>query len=233
MSEVTKLFNRLQEPFSWDDIEIKVQSVSKNKDKAMPVAYMDARCVRRRLNEVFGHAGWTAQYRELYEDQLLWLRTKDGKSQTQIAGKVLIGVVCKIVATLPDGTRVEREEVGLPTDIEPLKGAYSDSLKRAFAAFGNDHLYHINLGWWPITDNKFKPFAPATLTAIRGQYEKQIKERIATGAVQMAESFYDEEPPTNGNGTKAAKVAEKLGAPRNGNGEALELEPYTGPTVRE
>lgn len=203
--EVTALFDRLSEPFSWDDVEVKVQSLTQAKDKALPVAYMDARCVRRRLNEVFGHCMWTATHRELFQD-----------------GKI-IGVVCKITVNLPDGTTVEREEVGTPSDIEPIKGAYSDSLKRAFAAFGNDHLYHINLGWHPYTGNKYKPFLPAVLANIRKQYDKQIAERQGEGYIHVPESFYeDEEAPANGKRTRADSVAEKLGVTPSADDELSE-----------
>lgn len=230
--ESTALWTKLQAPFDWADVQIKVQSVSKDKTKALPVIYFDSRAVRRRLNEVFGPDGWNADYREVYEEAPIF--GKDGKVISPQA-KRLIGVVCKIEVRMPDGGRAVREDVGIPTDIEPIKGAYSDAIKRAFAAFGNDHLYHIELGWHPITDNKFRPFLPAVIDRIRKMYEEQVRARSETEASieQIPESYYEE--PTAGNGSRAQRVADKLGVAPHADDvdESLNFDRYDGPVVAE
>lgn len=171
------VWEKLREPFPFNEIEIKVQSVSKDKTKALPVAYFDARIVRRRLDEVFGPENWTAKHRELFE------------------GPKIVGVVCELTV-FHDGKEVRREEVGVPSAIEPIKGAYSDAIKRAFAAFGNDHLYHIDLGWHPCQDNKFQPFNTATIKAIETRYKAQIEARKnrTVPEVSMEDEYNDETP---------------------------------------
>jgi hypothetical protein len=195
-AEITTLWARLKEPFAWPDIEIKVQSYNDDKTRGAAVAYVDARAVRQRLNDVFQPHNWKPSHREIVQD-----------------GKV-IGVVCKITITLPDGTTAEREDVGTPSSIEPIKGAYSDSIKRAFAAFGNDHLYHINLGWHPLTNKKF---APAVVERIKAIYIAAVQQRMESqdAYIYEPEDFYDE-PEAAPKRTKADKVLEKLGPSRNG-----------------
>lgn len=188
-------FRALAEPFDWCDVEIKVQSVSKDKSKALPVAYLNARSVRRRLNECFGHANWDAVYREVHGE----------------ANK-LIGAVCKVTVNLPSGATVTREEVGTTSDIEPVKGAFSDAIKRVFASLGHDHLYSINLGWHPITDNKFKPFSPEVLSRMQKIYEQAMASALhkSDPIFDAMEEHYSEDPPVvTGNG--AARLAERMG----------------------
>ena len=206
--EITQMWAKLEAPFAWEEIAIKVQSTNQDKTKALPVAYLDSRCVRKRLNDVFGPHMWTASHREVYEESG--------------GNKRIVGVVCKITATLPDGTAVEREEVGIPSAIEPIKGAYSDALKRCFAAFGNDHLYHIHLGWYPYDKLKsFKPFADSVLVQIKAQYERQIKNLRTETLVEMPEEFHQETADAAPAATRADRIADKLGVAPSEEGDGI------------
>jgi hypothetical protein len=150
-------FDVVTRPFAWGEIELMPKSLSKDKTKALAVAYFDARLVRRRLNEAFGPERWRALY-------------------TPITTNGLIAVQCRLECDFDGGT-VIREEVGVPTDIEPVKGAYSDGIKRAFAALGNDWLYGLNLGWHPYTGKTSAPFETSVLDRIKRIYEEQVTMR--------------------------------------------------------
>lgn len=179
-------YERLVRPFEWGEIEVKVQAIKDN--YAFPVAYFDARLVRRRLTEVFGPMGWTADFSPLF------------------SGNQLAGVVCTLRCTTPTGELMERIDVGTPSAIEPVKGAYSDALKRAFAATGCDWLYDVSLGRHPYSGNKGRPFEEATLQRIRQVYEAQVEARVRAHPVVIVDPGTPEELEL---GTDALK--ERLG----------------------
>lgn len=201
MSKKPYWFDVVTRPFEWSEIEIKVQSLNKEKTKALPVAYFDARVVRRRLNEAFGPENWSAEHREILDVQ----------------GR-LVGVVCVLKCEIENGREVVRQDVGVPSAIDPIKGAYSDSLKRAFAALGNDWLYDINLGWHPYTQKSYKPFDDAILLKIRAIYEAQIDHRSKDNPIIVYAPDDGERAPRPARGVRA--ILEKAGV----NGEAFHEE---------
>lgn len=91
----------------------KLQSYTKDKSKAMCVAYIDARMVTQRLNEVCVH-GYHREHFSIGND-----------------------VYCRIGLIMPDGTVIWRSDAGeSENDTERAKTAASDSFKRAAKEFG-------------------------------------------------------------------------------------------------
>lgn len=115
----------LEAPFPFSEIEVKVQSLTRDFTKGLAIAYFDARSVRRRLNSVLGRGGWKSEYRT------------DPK-----------GVICRLTVII-DGEPYTMEDGADYTDIASYKGGVSDSFKRCFAALCNDTLYSTDLGWQP------------------------------------------------------------------------------------
>jgi len=103
-----EIFKELYKPFPLDRVKFRVGATTKKKDKCIPLAYVDARDVIQRLNNVFG-ASWES-------------------SQTDRGG-------CSL--TLPfstiSSTRVD--DAG-ETKVEAEKGKYSGAFKRAAVHFG-------------------------------------------------------------------------------------------------
>jgi hypothetical protein len=93
---MTDIARKLQQPFAPDDIEFRVQScgISKNgKAWAMVLAYVQARAIQRRLDEVFGWDGWTDEYRSQNNNMICrlgvrtdngWVYKENGASETQV-----------------------------------------------------------------------------------------------------------------------------------------------------
>lgn len=110
----------LRRPFDPDnEIEWRVQRVTKNK-KAVCVAYVTARAIMDRLDEVFGVDNWTVSYRTVAL----------GKNE---------GFICTITAG-----GVHKEDISDLTDVEPLKGGVSGALKRCAVLFGiGRYLYDL------------------------------------------------------------------------------------------
>lgn len=117
---------QLAAPFEADEVEWKPQTVRGS--RALAIAYVDARAVMDRLDQVLGVGGWHTAYREIPD-----------------------GVVCRLRARVGGGW-VEHEDVGSfsdqPDGGDRLKAAFSDSLKRAAVHLGvGRYLYRLPHQW--------------------------------------------------------------------------------------
>ncbi len=117
----------LAAPFSLAEIKFKPQVVKGN--RAMALAYIDARMIEDRLDDVLGVAGWQDEYETL----------ADGS------------VVCRLRLKI-DGEWVTKMDVGSPSEQpdggDRMKAAFSDALKRAAVKFGiGRYLYRLPITW--------------------------------------------------------------------------------------
>ena len=145
-----ELIKKLREPFGVNEIEWKIQVTTQDKSRGMAVAYMDARAVQKRLDEVVGPFNWKNIY-SLWQDK------------SQICGISIFNEERNEWVTKFDGAE--------NTDIEPIKGGLSDSFKRAASAWGiGRYLYALD-GIWVEIEPKGKSFATK-----QSQYEKLEKE---------------------------------------------------------
>lgn len=118
------LLRQLKEPFDPNFIKWRVGQVSKDKTKATALAYLDAREVYKRLDDVCGIGGWQSTIKE-------------------IAG----GFICEL-SILIDGVWVTKSDAADFTDIESIKGGASSALKRAAAVWGvGRYLYYLPNKW--------------------------------------------------------------------------------------
>ena len=119
----------LADPFEPAEVKWKPQTV--RNDKALAVAYIDARAVMDRLDEVMGTSNWRDRYQDL----------GDG------------AVSCRL--SLRFGSEwVTKEDVGgqseQPDEHDRHKAAFSDALKRAAVKFGiGRYLYRLPMAWVP------------------------------------------------------------------------------------
>jgi len=133
-----EIIKRLREPFSSTEIEWKIQVTTQDKARGMAVAYMDARAVQRRLDEVVGPFNWKNVY-SLWHDN------------SQICGISIFNDERNEWVTKFDGAE--------NSDIEPIKGGLSDSFKRAATSWGiGRYLYELD-GIWVEIEPRGKSFA--------------------------------------------------------------------------
>ena len=133
-----EIIKRLHEPFSAKEIEWKIQVTTQDKKRGMAVAYMDARAVQKRLDEVVGAFNWKNVY-SLWHDN------------SQICGISIFNDDRNEWITKFDGAE--------NSDIEPIKGGLSDSFKRAATVWGiGRYLYEID-GVWVEIEPKGRSFA--------------------------------------------------------------------------
>jgi hypothetical protein len=126
-AELDDLVARLAAPFDPSEVRWKPQAINGN--RALAIAYVDARVIQDRLDEVVGVCGWQDEYEVL----------PDG------------AVVCRLQIRL-GGEWIVKEDVGGPSEQpdegDRRKAAFSDSLKRAAVKFGvSRYLYRLPAQW--------------------------------------------------------------------------------------
>jgi hypothetical protein len=114
----------LAKPFPVDAVSWRVGSTTKTKEKGMALAYIDARDVQDRLDEVCGPENWRDEY-------------------TELSGFVL----CKLWIRV-GGEWVWKCDGAGKTDVEGEKGMVSDAFKRAAVKWGiGRYLYSLDSPW--------------------------------------------------------------------------------------
>lgn len=122
-------WNKLTDFFEEGDLEWKPIATTKDKSKGLAAAYVTARAIQDRLDDVFGPGGWKNEYRA----------GPDG------------GVICRIHFRNDEGEWVWREDGAENTNIEAVKGGLSGALKRAGSALGiGRYLYRMPDQWVPL-----------------------------------------------------------------------------------
>ncbi len=126
-----EILGELTKPWSKKEVKWRVGSVSKNKDKALPLAYIDARTVMERLDAAVGAEFWQDRY-EFHGDT----------------------VVCYLSIWFGDKWITKADGAG-DSAVEKEKGAISDAFKRASVKWGmGRELYAIKCRWMPINEYK-------------------------------------------------------------------------------
>ena len=121
---------KLAEPFPAGDIEWRILRSGLNKKGdvfAMCLAYITARAIANRLDEVCGPANWK-------NTQLHVVELRPGIMAMQVGISIRVG-----------DEWVTKFDTSEPTDIEPAKGGFSGAMKRAGAQWGiGRYLYHLS-----------------------------------------------------------------------------------------
>lgn len=121
----------LAKPFAPEDLEWRIQVTSQDKSKGLAVPYVTNRAIQDRLDEVVGSENWRNEYRPWHKGE---------KKEAQLCGISIYLEERKEWLTKWDGSE--------DSDIEPVKGGLSDSMKRAAVQFGIGRvLYKMNTVW--------------------------------------------------------------------------------------
>jgi hypothetical protein len=122
----TEELKQLFAEFPRDAVSWRAQSVTKDGTKALALAYIDARDVMDRLDDVCGTENWQDRY------EFHGTRT-----------------ICYLSIRVGDEWITKADGAG-DSDVEAEKGAISDALKRAAVKWGiGRYLYHIVSPWVP------------------------------------------------------------------------------------
>ena len=127
----------LARPFAAEDLEWRIQVTSKDKTSGLAIPYVTNRAIQDRLDGVVGPENW-------YNDYMPW--HGNGKKDAQICG-ISIYFEGKGFITKWDGAE--------DSDIEPIKGGLSDSMKRAAVQWGIGRvLYKMTKPLWVSVEQK-------------------------------------------------------------------------------
>jgi hypothetical protein len=127
--ELAELFRQLAEPFPASAIDWRVGSTTKDKTKGIALAYLQARPVMDRLDQVLGPENWQDTYEPIMGN----------------AGPV--GFKCSLSLRIK-GEWITKTDAADTSDIEAIKGGVSDALKRAAVKWGiGRYLYDLPTIW--------------------------------------------------------------------------------------
>lgn len=133
---------KLSTPFSSQDIEWRVTRSGPKGDGvyAVVVAYITARAIQARLDEVCGPQNWKL------EEPLMLDLGRDSKANETRA------FACGISVRL-ESEWITKWDVAEPTNIEAAKGGWSGAMKRSGAQWGiGRYLYHMTEVWAETSD---------------------------------------------------------------------------------
>ena len=120
----------LAKPFAPEDLEWRLQKAIENKMRGIAVPYVTNRAIQARLDDVVGVDGWHNDYKP-------WHRS--GQKEAQI---------CGISIYFPEKGFITKWDGAEDSDIEPVKGGLSDSIKRAAVQWGIGRvLYGMDVVW--------------------------------------------------------------------------------------
>lgn len=120
----------LAKPFAPEDLEWRLQNTIEESMRGMAVPYVTNRAIQNRLDEVCGPENWYNEFKPWHSN---------GKKDAQLCG-IAIYFEGKGFITKWDGAE--------DSDIEPIKGGLSDSMKRAAYQWGIGRvLYSLDTVW--------------------------------------------------------------------------------------
>ena len=111
--EARAIQQELAKPFAPEDLEWRLQKTIEAKLRGIAVPYVTNRAIQARLDDVVGPDGWYNEYKP-------WHRAGQKDSQ-----------LCGISIYFPERGFITKWDGAEGSDIEPVKGSLSDSMKRA------------------------------------------------------------------------------------------------------
>ena len=120
----------LARPFAPEDLEWRLQRAIESQMRGIAVPYVTNRAIQARLDDVVGPDGWYNEYKP-------WHRAGQKDSQ-----------LCGISIYFPERGFITKWDGAEDSDIEPVKGGLSDSMKRAAVQWGIGRvLYGMDVVW--------------------------------------------------------------------------------------
>ena len=160
------MFTKLSAPFPVDAIHWRAQSVTdKNGGAALALAYIDARDVMDRLDEVVGPENWQDSYSETAKGRL----------------------ICTLSIRSANGDWIAKSDGAGNTDVEGDKGAISDAFKRTAVKWGiGRYLYDLKNVWAPCelgANNKWRSWKPEAKAKFAAALNALVAQPVAPSLI--------------------------------------------------
>jgi hypothetical protein len=188
MSDFAEIYRQLSEPFPPEAIHWRIGSKSKDGSKARLLAYLNARDVMDRLDEVVGPENWEDSYNETAKRLLCTISIKVGREGEFNAW-------------------VQKTDGAGDTNMEGEKGGISDAFKRAAVKWGiGRYLYSLDSPWVALDERGNIPrdfdgskflttYKPVDyMGLVRDHFDTivQVKTHLANDEVEDARAAYKE-----------------------------------------
>jgi len=123
----SEMMTKLKAPFPSDEVKWRIGATNKDKTRGIALAYVTARAVMDRLDEVVGPENWQRHY-------------EFGNGGT---------IICSIGIKIDEW--IWKSDGAGQTDFEGIKGGLSDAFKRAAVSWGiARYLYQLEGKWVPV-----------------------------------------------------------------------------------
>jgi hypothetical protein len=158
MSElsVPEIYKKLLHPFPPESVSWRVGSTSQDKTKGIALAYIDARDVMRRLDDVVGFNNWQDKYEDFGKTTICYLSIKI------------------------NGEWVTKADGAGDTAVEEEKGRISDAFKRSAVKWGiGRYLYDLDSPWVKLKDKRIDPSEYDKLNKLLGMSPKPANNAAA------------------------------------------------------
>mgnify|MGYP002596145183 CR=1 FL=1 len=132
----------LAQPFAPEDLEWRLQNTIEDKMRGMAVPYVTNRAIQYRLDDVVGVENWYNRFKPWHK----FVAKVPGKEDyRKLEDKEIISQLCGIAIYFAERKKWDGAEL---SEIEPVKGGLSDSMKRAAYQWGIGRvLYDMNTVW--------------------------------------------------------------------------------------
>lgn len=160
------IWDKLKAPFDPALVHWRVGSTNKDKTKGLALAYLDARDIQERLDDVLGPENWEDRYKQAGSSIICELRIR--------------------IETAHGLEWITKSDGSGESDIEGSKGAISGALKRAAVKFGiGRYLYYTPDFWRPLEQGKwFSDQTKASLTRDLGSWQREFFSGYIDGEIR-------------------------------------------------
>lgn len=137
--DLKKIEEKLKAPFPESDVQWRISRVGESNGRiwAKVLAYIDARAIQDRLDEVLGVHGWAIRYEHT-------------------SGGIMCGISLNLNGAPDPSLWPTKWDGADPTDVEPFKGGISSAMKRAASVWGlGRYLYSIEESFAEVSKEKF------------------------------------------------------------------------------
>jgi hypothetical protein len=176
---------RLRQPFAAEDIEWKPGAVTRDKKKALAMAYLTNRAIQDRLDDVCGPANWKNTFRPGPD------------------GGVLCGLSINVSGDPLAPRWVTKWDGAENTEFESVKGGLSGAMKRAAVHWGiGRYLYDLPSVWVNLDERGRFAETPRIPSAYLPRPERPAREQRPSGgapAEAQGEPRRQGPRPTRGN----------------------------------
>ncbi len=159
---VQEIIKKLKEPFPKEVVHWRVGAANQDKSKGIALAYVDARDVMKRLDDVVGPENWQNRY--------------------PYAGCCEIGI--RISSDYDDW--IWKSDGAGETNVEGEKGQYSDAFKRAAVRWGiGRYLYYLDAPWVDLDERRRIKNPPALPKWALPGYSPAMEKKVKIEAVEQ------------------------------------------------